>query len=86
LAHALRQNEHVRKIDFHLGGVSVNANFEPLLREVEQRKNLEEVMLMDTDDDGERLPSIHSRPFLEAFQQNDKITNVKLSELLLSGN
>jgi len=75
LARALPQNRYIATFRFYLDGMAANANFDLLLQEVAQRDVLQEVLLADDDDD--RLPSIRSRPFLEAFQRNARIETVQ---------
>jgi len=86
LARALRQNDYIKCIWFCLEGVAENANFDIFLQEVAQHGSLEIVKLIDAENDDERLPPINSRPFLEAFQRNERITNVQLNRLRLFGN
>jgi len=81
LARALRQNDYITIIWFFLEGVAENANFDVFLQEVAQHGSLEIAFVADN-----RLPSIRSRTFLEAFQQNDRISNVHFRQVLLSGN
>jgi len=86
LARALSQNPYITSIRFDLEAVAVTANFDPLLREVARSDILEKVCLPGCTFPGAtvRLHSIHARPFLEAFQQNARITTVHLVCLRLT--
>jgi len=90
VARALRLNRYVNNIWFDVGrDVAGEADFEPFFREVSERGMLEKVHLMGAGSPllpNWQLPSIHSRPCLEAFQRNDSITNMCFSQLVLSEN
>jgi len=86
LAHALRQNPYITRVEINVEGVAVDANFDLLLQEVAGRDNLEEATVIDRGWSDGGLPFARSRPILEHIQQNARITVVHLVNLRLSGN
>jgi hypothetical protein len=86
LSEALQANDHVNSITWYFGGfANRNINWNPLLRVIATRENLENVYLTDAVDVGRRNPSDRIVPFLLAIQQNPRVKIMSFSFLQLSG-